>query len=72
MIRPIWIAGGTTEGRQLVAALAYTGRRILVTVATDYGAKLIKKNAFCHGTDKTVKRTGYGTVFKAIPAVTRY
>lgn len=43
MIRPIWIAGGTTEGRQLVAALAYTGRRILVTVATDYGAKLIKK-----------------------------
>lgn len=43
MIRPIWIAGGTTEGRQLAAALAYTGRRILVTVATDYGAKLIKK-----------------------------
>ncbi len=39
----IWLIGGTSEGRALIKALANLDVELFVSVATDYGAKLIEK-----------------------------
>lgn len=39
----IWIIGGTSEGRNLLKALASFDLEIYVSVATEYGAELINK-----------------------------
>ncbi|MCD8198804.1 MAG: precorrin-6A reductase [Phascolarctobacterium sp.] len=41
MKRVIWIIGGTSEGRSLIKDLAGLNIRILVSVATEYGAGMI-------------------------------
>ena len=38
MIGPVWIAGGTTEGRKLAGYAARFQVKAFVTVATAYGA----------------------------------
>ena len=44
MIPKIWIVGGTSEARQLIIELAKLEVLIYVSVATEYGAGLIKKS----------------------------
>ncbi len=39
----IWLIGGTSEGRALIKALANFNVELFVSVATDYGAKLIER-----------------------------
>lgn len=39
----IWLIGGTSEGRNLIKALADLDIQIYVSVATEYGAELIEK-----------------------------
>lgn len=41
MSRPVWIAGGTTEGRELALYASSLGIPTYVTVATAYGASLL-------------------------------
>lgn len=41
----IWIIGGTSEGRNLIKALAELDVKIYVSVATEYGAKLIEEQS---------------------------
>lgn len=41
MIGPVWIAGGTTEGRKLAGYAARFRVRAYVSVATEYGASLL-------------------------------
>ena len=40
MKRVVWLIAGTSEGRKLAEALADLDIRVLVTVATEYGASL--------------------------------
>ncbi len=39
----IWLIGGTSEGRALIKALANFDVELFVSVATDYGARLIER-----------------------------
>ena len=41
MIGPVWIAGGTTEGRKLAGYAARFQIKAYVSVATTYGASLL-------------------------------
>ena len=40
MKRVVWLIAGTSEGRKLAEALSDLDVRVLVTVATEYGASL--------------------------------
>lgn len=46
MRSPVWIAGGTTEGRKLAHYAACCHIRAYVSVATDYGASLVPDSPF--------------------------
>ena len=46
MRSPVWIAGGTTEGRKLAHYADCCHIRAYVSVATDYGASLVPESPF--------------------------
>ena len=46
MRRPVWIAGGTTEGRKLAHYADRCHIRAYVSVATEYGASLVPDSPF--------------------------
>lgn len=46
MIGPVWIAGGTTEGRKLAGYAARFQVKAFVSVATAYGASLLPKSPY--------------------------
>ena len=46
MKSPVWIAGGTTEGRKLAHYADCCHIRAYVSVATDYGASLVTESPF--------------------------
>ena len=56
MIRRLWIAAGTTEGRMLTEKLAENDVDIFVTVATEYGASLITDAANVTVSDRRLNR----------------
>ena len=46
MRSPVWIAGGTTEGRKLAHYADRCHIRAYVSVATEYGASLVPDSPF--------------------------
>lgn len=52
----LWLAGGTTEGRELAAFAAALDLPVWVTVATEYGASLLPQAANLHIITKRLEK----------------
>ncbi len=64
----IWVAAGTEEGRRIAKALREKGHRILVSVTTEYGASLLRRELKGEIIiDQALDYGGMETVLKKFP-----
>ncbi|WP_024302479.1 precorrin-3B C(17)-methyltransferase [Pseudogulbenkiania sp. MAI-1] len=52
----VWVFSGTSDGNALAREIAATGREVIVSSATDYGAELVEQN--CPGLTTVAGRLG--------------